>query len=205
MSSSQATQSTQTDYTWVYSSKPVKSAFYGVCSRKLVKQGEHNNPNPNKISTTHKTKHLYRVVMSFDGASRGNPGKAGCGAVAYLEKQVSNENFVKASIMSMVKPIENTTNNMAEWKALVYGLETLVNQLFDYHISPHEVDLVIRGDSNLVIQQLLGNWKIKDKKFQSWYERAFIYLNQYGSWSATHVYRTHNQEADRLANEAIDQ
>lgn len=225
---------TQTDYTWVHTTIPtmipVKSAFRDVPRGEYRSLPTSSGSGSGSVSTSgslssvstlssihdeHDEDHStleplippydYIIWFSFDGASRGNPGPSGCGAVAYIEKTIPDEeNRSKTKLMTMSHHIPDTTNNMAEWCALAYGLKMLVKAIAKKRIRINRVDLRIQGDSQLVIQQLLGNWKIRDSKFTKWFNMSHEYLSQFGAWTAKSVYRKYNMVADSLANEAID-
>lgn len=141
-----------------------------------------------------------RVWLAFDGASRGNPGASGCGAHASIQ----HDHTKKIPFMTMKKSIPPTTNNMAEWKAFVYGLESVCEKLEKANIHPRQVEIRIQGDSRLVVEQTCVRWKIKDKKFMKWFQQAHHLLGQFGKWEMTHVYRQQNTIADELANQAIE-
>lgn len=139
------------------------------------------------------------IWLAFDGASRGNPGPSGCGAHA----SIRHNNGKTIPFMTMKKSIPPTTNNMAEWKAFVYGLEQVCETLEKTEIHPSKVDIRIKGDSRLVVEQTCRRWKIKDNKFVDLFQQAHFLLGQFGKWSMTHVYRQQNATADKLANQAI--
>lgn len=139
--------------------------------------------------------------LAFDGASRGNPGPSGCGAHAWIQ----HKDAKKIPFMTMKKSIPPTTNNMAEWKAFVYGLESVCEKLEKTTILPRQVEIRIQGDSRLVVEQTCVRWKIKDKKFMKWFQQAHHLLGQFGKWEMTHVYRQQNTIADELANQAIEE
>lgn len=155
---------------------------------------------PSSLSTS--TVRTNIVWFGFDGASRGNPGLSGCGAYASIAS--SQTPAKKKTFMSMSKWIPSTTNNMAEWQALVYGLRELCNTLDKHAIPWTTIDLRMKGDSRLVVEQLCGRWKIKDQKFRQWYTDAHSILSGFGKWDIVHVYREQNTIADQLANRAID-
>ncbi len=134
-----------------------------------------------------RTMHLYT-----DGASRGNPGEAGAGIVLY-----DPDGPDKGPVLEEKKYLGVCTNNEAEYRALILGLEEALKLKF--------LKLTIHLDSELVVRQMEGIYKIKNgnlSRFASEAKRLLAGLEEY---RLTHVPRTKNREADRLANEAIDE
>ncbi len=124
-----------------------------------------------------------------DGAARGNPGEAGCGAV------IADENGVIVKELS--RSLGRTTNNVAEYEGLLMGLEALL-KLGQKHV-------VVQSDSQLMVRQLNGEYRVKDEKLKVLFEQAMRLLRQFGSYRILHVRREMNKLADRLANRGIDQ
>ncbi len=123
-----------------------------------------------------------------DGGSRGNPGPAAAG-------------FLLAGpdggvVTSGGRCIGHATNNVAEYEALVWGLETAVA----LGIS----DLAIMADSELVVKQMRGEYRVKDAKMKPLRARAAALTEALGSWRIEHVRRERNREADALVNLALD-
>ncbi len=133
-----------------------------------------------------------RTIRIFcDGGSRGNPGPAGIGAVVL---DVSNE---PPTVLAMVsETIGIATNNVAEYQALVSGLETAA----DFGATRIEV----RADSQLLIRQLEGRYRVKNAGLQPLYRRAMELLRAYDEVDLQHVYREENTAADSLVNAALD-
>lgn len=126
--------------------------------------------------------HVY-----FDGASRGNPGPAAIGwAVVTSDGVVTEGNGT----------VGRTTNNKAEYEALIAALEGAR----DYGLD--EVD--VRGDSQLVVKQVRGEWDVNEPTLREYRVRARELLERFESWSLEHVPREVNERADELANEALD-
>lgn len=129
-------------------------------------------------------------VLYFDGASRNNPGKAGAGAVLYGsdggEELWAGHEFVGVA----------ATNNQAEYHALIIGLQAANDRKID--------ELIIRGDSELVIKQMKGTNQIKAPGLRPLHERAKRLCKSIPKHSFQHVKRELNQRADGLANEAVD-
>ena len=122
----------------------------------------------------------------FDGASRGNPGEAGAGALLMDEKG--------AVLWKCARPLGVKTNNEAEYMALILLLE---------EVERRGVTARIFGDSSLVVNQATGKWKIKEPRLKGLAERAAALLKATGS-AIEWVPREQNSQADRLSNEALD-
>ncbi len=123
-----------------------------------------------------------------DGASRGNPGPAGIGAVILDEKG--------KTLHEIAKYIGETTNNVAEYEALLAALEYCVKK----KISPVE----ILADSQLLIRQMAGEYKVKHPNIIPLHQKARKYLAHLTVVGFKHVPRELNKAADKLANEGID-
>jgi len=129
-----------------------------------------------------------RSVLYTDGGARGNPGPAGIGVV--LEDA---EGVVVAEI---AEGIGRATNNVAEYRALIEGLELALEQGC--------TELEVRTDSKLVAMQVAGRWKIKSDSLRSLAVRARSLLDRFGQVSISQVPRLENVRADRLANIGMD-
>jgi ribonuclease HI len=128
-----------------------------------------------------------RAHVYFDGASRGNPGPAAIGWVV-----VAGDGIVAEG----AETIGETTNNRAEYEALLRALTVARDHGFD------EVD--VRGDSELIVRQVRGEWNANDPGLRERRVRARELLDGFDRWSLEHVPREVNDRADRLANEALD-
>jgi ribonuclease HI len=128
-----------------------------------------------------------RAHVYFDGACRGNPGPAAVGYVV-----VSGDGIVAEG----GRRIGRATNNQAEYEALVAGLEAASDAGFD--------EVVIRGDSQLVVKQVRGEWNTNDPQLRERRVRVHELLREFDDWSIEHVPREINDRADDLANEALD-
>ena len=124
-----------------------------------------------------------RYVMRFDGASRGNPGEAGAGAVIY-------ENDTE--IWTTSRYLGKQTNNYAECFAMVLGIEEAYNRGIR--------NLLVEGDSMLIINQLKGKWQIKNKDLKMLHLSIALILKSFNSIIYNHIYRNFNSRADELAN-----
>jgi ribonuclease HI len=130
-----------------------------------------------------------RLTVYTDGASRGNPGEAGAGAVIFDENG--------SEIYARGKYLGQCTNNMAEYQALIMGLAAL-KELGGENIA-------IFLDSELIVRQLQGRYKVKDQKLKPLFIKASSLLNEFTGWKVGHVPRNENKRADELANLGIDE
>jgi ribonuclease HI len=129
-----------------------------------------------------------KVVVNVDGGARGNPGPA---AIAAVIQDDGGEVLVEHG-----ERIGRATNNVAEYKALLLGIERAAA------LGASELELV--GDSELVVKQVKGEYKVKDATMRELHGRVRDALRDFDQWSIRHVRREHNAEADRLVNEALD-
>ena len=129
-----------------------------------------------------------RLVIYIDGGARGNPGPAGVGVV------IRDSSGKK--IKDISKYIGETTNNIAEYNALLYGLEEALILKAD--------EIKINLDSELVAKQLAGEYRVKDANIKPLFERAVSMLKSFKSFEINHIDRSENKEADRLVNKAVN-
>lgn len=134
-----------------------------------------------------------RFTIYGDGGSRGNPGPAGSGAI------IRNEAGEVVGTVSEF--LGTTTNNVAEYTAVLRGLAMLATMLGQ---KAKDAEVHVRMDSMLVIRQMKGEWKIKHPNMRPLAAKVSELVRLFGSVSFEHVYREHNKDADRLANEAMD-
>ncbi len=126
--------------------------------------------------------------MHVDGGARGNPGPS---AVAAVASDDSGQELAERSAY-----IGETTNNVAEYKAVLMGLE-LAREL--------EAEAVrVVNDSELVARQIEGRYKVKNAGLKPLYLQAMDELRRFGDWSVTSVRRESNERADQLVNEELD-
>ena len=123
-----------------------------------------------------------------DGASRGNPGEAGAGIVL-LDKE-DNEIAARSSYLGQC------TNNVAEYEALLLGLKT-ARELNCSRLS-------IFMDSQLIVRQVSGRYKVKNVHLKPLFSNAMDLLKTFDTWSIAHVPRKQNKRADELANRGVD-
>jgi len=135
------------------------------------------------------TGHHVEAILFADGGSRGNPGPAASGAVLL---DGSGELLEEAHAYLGVK-----TNNVAEWTALLLGLEAAAKRGIKR--------LAIRLDSELVVKQLRGEYRVKHPDLQPLHRRAGTLLRRFEYVDLRHVPRKQNALADRLVNRVLDQ
>ena len=129
-----------------------------------------------------------RLTIYVDGASRGNPGPAAVGVVIKDEKGITT---LKAS-----SSIGRATNNQAEYTALIMALQE-AKRLRASHVE-------IRTDSQLMAQQITGNYRVRNAHIRPLFEQAMQLMTTFQHCSIDHIPRDLNSEADALANEALD-
>jgi len=128
------------------------------------------------------------IVAYIDGGARGNPGPAGFGVRIEDEQGSLIEEFGES--------IGVATNNVAEYRGLIAALEWARAH---GHSTVH-----VRSDSLLLVQQMLGNYKVRHPGLQPLHAKARLLANEIGRVTFEHVGRAHNAHADRLANAAMD-
>ena len=128
------------------------------------------------------------LIAHSDGGARGNPGPAGYGVV------IEDETGRKVAALS--EYLGHQTNNFAEYQGLIAALE--------YAIQHEPRALKVISDSELLVRQIKGIYKVKNPILQDLHARAKELIGRLDWFSIGHALREHNQEADRLANEAMD-
>ena len=131
---------------------------------------------------------LKKVIIHADGASRGNPGQAAIGAVIKDERG--------RLIASVSRRIGRATNNQAEYRAIIAALEEAVR------LGKRQVD--IRLDSELVVKQINGGYRVKNVILKPLCQQAKQLLGSLEGFTIAHIPRRQNKEADKLANKALD-
>ena len=129
-----------------------------------------------------------RVVVNVDGGARGNPGPA---AIAAVVADPGGE-----VLESRGELIGRATNNVAEYRALLLGIERAAA------IGATELELV--GDSELIVKQVRGEYRVKDASLRELHSQVRAALAGFERWSIRNVPREENAHADRLVNEALD-
>jgi ribonuclease HI len=128
------------------------------------------------------------LVAHVDGGSRGNPGPAGYGVV------ITNQ--ARQKVAGLSEYLGHQTNNFAEYSGLLAAL--------DYALQNGHKALRVVGDSELLVKQIRGEYKVKSPALQDLYQRARQMIAKLDWFSIQHVLREKNHEADRLANLAMD-
>lgn len=133
---------------------------------------------------------MPKVLIYTDGGARGNPGPAGAGAVIYDGKKL---------IAELKKYLGEATNNVAEYEALILALSDAKKK----NLVSRSIE--IRMDSELIVKQMKGEYKVKDKNLKVLNGKVRELLQDFSSVAFVHVRREENKEADALVNEAIDE
>jgi len=129
-----------------------------------------------------------KIIINTDGGSRGNPGPSAIGAVI-ADKEYS-------------EPIGIATNNEAEYQAVIFALKKAKALLGKKVIKVAEVE--VRSDSELLIKQLNGEYKILEPKIQSLFLQVWNLKIDFGKIKFTAISREKNKQADKLVNQALD-
>ena len=129
-----------------------------------------------------------KYIVHTDGAARGNPGPAAIGVVIEDEEG--------RTVYEASRALGVRTNNEAEYQALITALEYLKD------VRPAEVEF--RLDSELVVKQIGGQYKVKEPRLQALHGQVIMLLNAVPKHVIRHVRREQNARADELANEALD-
>ncbi|MFN2383336.1 MAG: ribonuclease HI family protein [Gemmatimonadota bacterium] len=131
---------------------------------------------------------MRQLIVRTDGAARGNPGPAGAG---YVIETPEGEVLDEGSVY-----LGELTNNQAEYDALLHALEAAALD--------KETDLVVYADSELMVRQLNGQYRVKHPELKDRFQRASQFLLRAGRSAVRHVPRDENARADGLANRALD-
>ncbi len=131
---------------------------------------------------------VERLRLFVDGGSRGNPGPAAAGVVI---ADADGTTLVERGFF-----VGHATNNVAEYHALIRGLELAAR------FSPQRLEIF--ADSELVVRQITGQYRVKSPDLQPLFERAQLALLKFDSWQIRHIPRAQNLRADRLANLAMN-
>lgn len=131
---------------------------------------------------------MSTFTIYTDGAARGNPGPAGAGWVVL--------NARGDLVAEGKKYLGELTNNQAEYQALALALEE------GQKIGAK--GLILHSDSELMVKQLKGEYKVKNEGLKPMFQKVVLTLSRFQSYSIEYIPREQNEEADRLANEAID-
>ncbi len=130
---------------------------------------------------------MSQGTLRTDGGARGNPGPAGAAFVLEGES---------GRLACGGRYLGEATNNVAEYEALIWGLENALAAGID--------DLVVLMDSELIVKQLLGQYRVKNAGLKPLFVRAMQLRRDFATFEIRHVRREDNKLADELANEAMD-
>jgi ribonuclease HI len=131
---------------------------------------------------------ISKIIINVDGASRGNPGPAAIGVTLKDEKA--------QLVASISEAIGRTTNNQAEYRALIAGLKKAIS------LGVKQVE--VRSDSELIVRQMLGIYRVKKEELKPLHEEARRLAGSLAGFKIISVPREENKEADKLANQALD-
>ena len=138
----------------------------------------------------------------IDGASRGNPGPAGAGAV-FLDLPAPPQNVGGAQaggahtpVRELSKPLGHTTNNVAEYLALIYALQEALQAGYN--------TVAVKTDSELLVRQLSGEYRVRDPQLKLFHDLAVHLRKGFARCEISHVPRAENRLADALAGRAAD-
>jgi ribonuclease HI len=145
-------------------------------------------PTARPLFEPRETPPAHYLIAHSDGGARGNPGPAGYGVV------IKDETGKKVAALS--EYLGHQTNNFAEYQGLIAALEYAVKT------GPKALKLI--SDSELLVRQIKGIYKVKNAVLQDLHARAKELIAQLDWFSIGHAFREHNQEADHLANAAMD-
>ena len=163
--------------------KPVSAASKAVASEAKAPRA---NEREGKAATTAEAR---KLLLYSDGASRGNPGPAGAGAVL-----MRPDGKIVARIG---KYLGRQTNNHAEYMALIIGLRAALE------LGVTEIEMV--ADSELMVKQIKKVYRVKNEQLRPLYEEACALIARFQRASIRHVLREYNREADEMSNRAIDE
>jgi ribonuclease HI len=128
------------------------------------------------------------AVANVDGGSRGNPGPAGYGV--HIERE-------DGTVVELKESLGTATNNVAEYSGLLAALR--------WALGAGVTALHVRADSQLMVKQMNGEYRVKNPGLQPLYTEACALVRKIGRVKFEHVRREMNKDADRLANEAMDE
>ena len=131
---------------------------------------------------------MKKLIIHTDGASRGNPGRAAIGVIIRDEKG--------ALVATISQSIGKTTNNQAEYRAIIAALEKA--------LSLGAANVELNSDSELVVRQVKGQYRVKKDTLRPLYEQVMQLKSRLEDFRIKHVPRQRNREADKLANAALD-
>ena len=128
------------------------------------------------------------MYLYTDGGSRGNPGPSGIGVIILDSRH--------KKVKEIFSYIGEATNNVAEYRAMIAGLEAALEL--------KATELIIHTDSELMMRQLNGEYRVKDANMKILFDRSLALLKRLDSFEIRHIVRAKNREADKLVNKAIN-
>lgn len=137
---------------------------------------------------------MRKIIIYTDGGSRGNPGPAAIGVVFCNEKD--------QKIKEYSEYLGEKTNNEAEYQAAIYALQKF-KAVFGKKLAKN-TEIILKSDSELLIKQLQGSYKILDSKIQPLFLKVWNLRIDFKKIKFTLISRTKNKEADNLVNQALD-
>ena len=130
----------------------------------------------------------FAIIANIDGGARGNPGPAAFGVVI--------RNAKGEVLAELGEYLGDQTNNVAEYSGLLAAL--------DYAVREKHSSLKVLSDSELLVRQMLGQYKVKNPALRELFDRAQVLVRKLQQFSIEHVLREKNREADRLVNNVLD-
>ncbi len=140
---------------------------------------------------------MQTVIIYTDGGARGNPGPAGAGWVIIDDAPPTGSERLLLKSKKFLG--ERQTNNWAEYEAVALALAEAKR----HGLGGRSIE--VRMDSKLVVEQIMGNWKIKEPSLKPQAAKVRELLRDFPDYRFVHIPREENSEADRLVNEAIDE
>ncbi|CAN0924440.1 Ribonuclease HI [Linum grandiflorum] len=182
-----AEQNSQNKYPRLESRK--EAPIVATCGYAVVVEDDQSKYPRSQYSESSKAVASSKAPASlyFDGASKGNPGPAGAGAVLCSPDG--------RMVWRLCEGVGIATNNVAEYRGLLLGLKQALKKGF--------IDISVQGDSNLVCMQIQGIWKVKNKNLANVGQEARNLKDQFRTFQISHIPREFNAEADALANQAV--
>ena len=152
--------------------------------QKLLSRDEnHNNPQLRSIYNKI-TSNNDHFTMFVDGAADLHSKTSGIGGVVYKDQE---------ELLTFSEYLDDATNNEAEYTALIHGLKLLIKE--------NVLNINIYSDSELVVKQINGQYKVKNQRMKKLYDETISLLSQLDSWTFSHVLRDKNQVADKLTTD----
>jgi len=165
----------------------INSFPYEISKTKKGDEQIDTRPTLNAIHQREK-REFSELIIHTDGASRGNPGKAGIGVAIYDKSY--------RLVEEVCRFIGESTNNVAEYHAMILAVQKA--------IAYNAKKVTFKTDSELLVRQLNGIYRVKSPGLLPLYKELSIFLNKIPAWEIQHVSREENLRADALANKGID-